>query len=201
MFRIICVTNRRLCREDFLLRIEKIAKCAPDGIILREKDLQEEEYKALASKVMEICGEHGVPCILHGFVQTAAALKAESIHVPLHVLRAMSAPEKAQFQVLGASCHSAEDAQEAEKAGCAYVTAGHIFKTDSKKGLPPRGLEFLNGVCRNVTIPVFAIGGIGAENLPAVRAAGASGACVMGDFMRCEDVSRFFAQLKKAALD
>jgi thiamine-phosphate pyrophosphorylase len=52
-----------------------------------------------------------------------------------------------------------------------------------------------------VTIPVFAIGGIGAENLPAVRAAGASGACVMGDFMRCEDVSRFFAQLKKAALD
>ena len=41
---IFCVTNRRLCREDFLKRIEKIAACRPAGIILREKDMLPEEY-------------------------------------------------------------------------------------------------------------------------------------------------------------
>ena len=49
---ILCVTNRALCAEDFLLRVEKIAAARPGGIILREKDLSEGEYKALARQVM-----------------------------------------------------------------------------------------------------------------------------------------------------
>jgi thiamine-phosphate pyrophosphorylase len=132
-------------------------------------------------------------------VRVEAELNAERIHVPLAVLRGMSAQEKSRFRAIGASCHSVEDAREAENNGCTYITAGHIFETNSKKGLPPRGLDFLKNVCRSVDIPVCAIGGIGADNLAAVRAAGASGACVMGDFMRCEDVPRFFARLRRAA--
>ena len=61
---ILCVTNRKLCREDFLTRIEQIAACHPAGIILREKDLLPEDYQELASAVMEICEQHGVKCIL-----------------------------------------------------------------------------------------------------------------------------------------
>ena len=49
---------------------------------------------------------------------------------------------------------------EAERLGAAYVTAGHIFTTDCKKGLPPRGLDFLKNVCDAVTIPVYGIVGI-----------------------------------------
>ena len=49
---------------------------------------------------------------------------------------------------------------EAERLGATYVTAGHIFTTDCKKGLPPRGLDFLKNVCDAVTIPVYGIGGI-----------------------------------------
>ena len=52
---ILCVTKRSLCKEDFLVRIEKIAKTEAAGIILREKDLSKEEYQALAEKVLAIC--------------------------------------------------------------------------------------------------------------------------------------------------
>lgn len=174
-----------------MTRIEAIAKCRPAGIILREKDLTEDEYRTLAKQVMEVCGEHGVPCILHTFADVAAELHAEAVHLPLPVLRKLCQAENEvkKFSVIGTSCHSVEDAKEAQKLGCTYITVGHIFATDCKKGLPPRGIPFLEQVCRSVSMPVFAIGGITLDNLPLVRQAGAAGGCVMSGLMKCQDVS------------
>ena len=186
---ILCVTNRKLCREDFLTRIERIAACHPAGIILREKDLNPEDYKELAAAVMEICEQHGVKCILHSFPDVAISLQADAIHLPLHLLREMPQEQKAHFRVLGASCHSVEDALEAQALGCTYITAGHVFETDCKKGLPGRGLDFLQNVCAAVEIPVYGIGGIASDNITLVRNAGASGACLMSSLMVTEDVA------------
>ena len=186
---ILCVTNRKLCREDFLTRIERIAACHPAGIILREKDMSPEEYKALAAAVMEICGRYDVKCILHSFPAVAISLHADAIHLPLHLLRELSQEQKAHFRILGASCHSVEDALEAQTLGCTYITAGHVFETDCKKGLPGRGLEFLRSVCAAVDIPVYGIGGIDVDNIALVRNAGASGACLMSSLMATEDVA------------
>lgn len=195
---LLCVTNRALCRDDFLKRVDSIAACAPKGIILREKDLRQEAYRALAEQVMVICQAHNVPCILHSFVQAALALHAEAFHAPLNALRSMSKTEREHFTILGASCHSAEEAQEAERLGCTYITAGHIFATDCKKGVPPRGSEFLRAVCAAVSIPVYAIGGISDKNIAAVRACGAAGACVMSGAMECDDPAAYFESFEKA---
>ena len=186
---ILCVTNRKLCREDFLTRIARIAACHPAGIILREKDMKPEDYKELAAVVMGICEQHGVKCILHSFADVAISLRAQALHVPLHLLKEMTQAQKTHFEVLGASCHSVEDALEAQALGCSYITAGHVFETDCKKGLPGRGLEFLRGVCAAVEIPVYGIGGIDADNIAFVRNAGASGACLMSSLMAAGDVA------------
>ena len=195
---ILCVTNRTLCRGDFSERIETIAACRPAGIVLREKDLPEQEYEALAQQVMEICARYDVPCMLHFFAETAIRLHASAIHLPLPVLRTLTDQQKAAFSVIGASCHSAEDAEEAQKLGCTYITAGHVFETDCKKGLAPRGLTFLQKVCERVSIPVYAIGGIGVHNIASVRAAGAAGACIMSGLMCCDDPAEVLEQLEKA---
>ena len=193
---ILCVTNRKLCREDFLTRMARIAACHPAGIILREKDMTPEEYEELATAVMEICEQYGVECILHSFPNVAVSLQADAIHLPLHFLRELSPEDKAHFKVLGASCHSVEDALEAQALGCTYITAGHVFETDCKKGLPGRGLEFLRNVCAAVDIPVYGIGGIDADNIVFVRDAGASGACLMSSLMVSDNVAGLMRAMK-----
>ena len=198
MSEILCVTNRQLCVGDFLERVAEIADCRPAGIILREKDLPEGDYEALARQVLEICRARNIRCILHTFVPAALRLGADAIHLPLPVLRQLTAAEKARFSVLGASCHSVEDAREARELGCTYITAGHVFATDCKKGLPPRGLDFLGQVCRAVDIPVYAIGGISAGNFADILAAGAAGGCVMSGPMACGGVEAYFQSFQKA---
>mgnify|MGYP000157621918 FL=1 len=185
---LICITNRKLCSNNFSDQIEMIASAHPKAIVLREKDLSEKEYEQLARQVMQICQKHGTQCILHSFSNVAIALGAEAVHMPLPLLQKMTPQEKSHFQIIGASCHSLEEAKEAQNLGCTYITAGHIFLTDCKKGLPGRGLPFLEEICKTVRIPVYAIGGISSQNIESVRKTGAAGACIMSGFMRCKTV-------------
>ena len=149
----------------------------------------QEAYETLAAAIIEICDRHDVRCILHSFPDVAISLHAQAIHLPLHLLRKMTQEQKSQFTDIGASCHSVEDALEAQSLGCTYITAGHVFETDCKKGLPGRGLDFLRNVCAAVDIPVYGIGGIDADNIVLIRDAGASGACLMSSLMISEDVT------------
>ena len=197
MFDIFCVTNRSLCEGDFLSQVKKVAEGGADAVILREKDLPEQDYEALAKEVLKICQDAGTPCILHSFVSAAIRLDAKAIHLPLPVLRTMTAEEKAKFDSIGASCHSKEEAEEAERLGCTYITAGHVFVTDCKKGLAPRGLSFLQEVCEAVTLPVYAIGGINSENAQSAYEAGAKGVCLMSGFMRCRDVRKMVSEMRE----
>lgn len=185
---LICITNRKLCSNNFSDQIEMIASAHPKAIVLREKDLSEKEYEQSARQVMQICQKHGTQCILHSFSNVAIALGAEAVHMPLPLLQKMTPQEKSHFQIIGASCHSLEEAKEAQDLGCTYITAGHIFLTDCKKGLPGRGLPFLEEICKAVRIPVYAIGGISSQNIESVRKTGAAGACIMSGFMRCKTV-------------
>lgn len=198
MFKLLSVTARTLCKEDFLAQVGAICAAGIDGIILREKDLSESEYQSLAADVLRICREKGTPCALHTYVNPAQSLRARVLHLPLHAFLALSAEEKRAFPTIGVSCHSLDEVMAAQEGGCAYVTLGHIFATDCKKGLPGRGLAFLSDVCRHASVPVYAIGGIGKDNIARVRDAGASGACIMSGLMTCPDPAEYLEDLRHA---
>ena len=187
MCKVICVTNRTLCDGNFLLQIEKVCKMGPDAVVLREKDLEESEYEKLAVQVKKICESYGVECILHYFYNTAIKLGCRSFHAPLHILEQMNEYQKKNFDKIGASCHSTEELKKAEQFGCTYVFAGHIFATDCKKGVEPRGIEFLKKMCDSTSIKVYAIGGINKNNINEVLSAGADGYCIMSGFMKNVD--------------
>ncbi|MCD8363240.1 MAG: thiamine phosphate synthase [Lachnospiraceae bacterium] len=184
--KIICVSNRKLA-ENFPAQLVRVARAGVDGIILREKDLGEAEYEELAALAKAICKEYGVPLTLHTYGDVALRLGIRRLHLPLRVLLAMEEAEKRNFDVLGTSIHAPEEAVAAEAAGAAYVTAGHVFATDCKKGLPPRGIPFLKDVCEAVHIPVYAIGGITPQNAPLCAEAGAAGICLMSSLMRASE--------------
>lgn len=191
--RMIAVTNRHLCiggTERFLEQLDCVAALHPRAIVLREKDLTEDEYIRLAKDVISICRAHGTKLFLHNFVGAAAALDYPYIHLPLSVLRAHNAPSgssalsRFQLKETGTSVHSPEDAREAVRLGAGYLFAGNIYETDCKKGLPGRGLAFLRQVCSESPVPVYGIGGVTPERLPALIEAGAAGGCMMSGFMK-----------------
>ena len=185
---LIAITNRHLCTRPFTEQIKRVCVLNPKAIILREKDLTEDAYTLLLSQIKEICDASKVPLIPHTFVKSARNLGFTSIHLPLHLLEKYALTESlTEFTTIGTSIHSAEEAMRAESLGATYLTAGHIYVTDCKKGLTPRGLPFLREVCQNVSIPVYAIGGIknNPEQLQELAEAGASGACIMSGMMNC----------------
>ncbi len=192
--RLICVTNRHLFDDienaggqpSFLARLEQIAAAHPAAIVLREKDMEEGAYEVLARDVQRICRRHQVPFIAHTYAGVAAQLGADALHLPLPLLRRLRESGAALPAYLGTSCHSLEDVREAERLGCSYLIAGHIYATTCKPGLPPRGLAFLREVTAAAELPVYAIGGITPARLREVLAAGAAGGCAMSSLMRGE---------------
>jgi thiamine-phosphate diphosphorylase len=179
MYKKICITNRHIVAGDFLENIKKIARSDVDMIILREKDLTENEYETLASDVLKICAGQGKLCVLHSFTNAAIRLGHPYIHLTMHDLNALDDNARSFFKMIGVSTHSVDEAKEAERLRASYITASHIFPTDCKAGLAPRGLEFLKEVCASVSIPVYALGGVKPSNAEQCIECGASGVCMM----------------------
>ena len=88
MFDILCITNRKLCKKDFLKHIEEVATASPKAVILREKDLTEEEYRMLAKEVFDICRKYDVNCILHSFTEVAKELKKQDPSLDISAVEA-----------------------------------------------------------------------------------------------------------------
>lgn len=192
LHRAIAVTNRHQCSRPFLQQMETVLQTRPQAVILREKDLPEGEYRALARKLIPLCEGAGVPYYLHGhYLEVARQIGCPNIHLGIAQLQAFHDAEHneggnplAAFERISVSCHSAAEARLACDLGATSIVLGTIFETDCKPGKQGAGLGFLTEVCQAVPIPVFAIGGITPARMPDVLDAGAAGGCMMSWFMR-----------------
>ncbi len=100
--------------------------------------------------------------------------------------------------LIGVSCHSLEDAKSAAVGGADYLFFGPVFATPSKTAFgAPQGIELLAEVCRVVSVPVLAIGGVTLENFSACVAAGASGIAAIRLFQDARDMPALVQALRK----
>ena len=184
----IVITNRALVKGDFLEQLERVLRLRPHGLILREKDLSDAAYTALAKEVLALCRKEEVLCFLHSRILSAKELNCRNLHLSVPALDAMMPEERRQlreeFDRISVSCHSMEDMQFAVECGASQIVLGTIFETDCKKGLKGSGTGFVREICRACPVPVYAIGGITPERLPEVMEAGAAGGCMMSGFMK-----------------
>lgn len=181
---LIAVTDSASCPRPLPEQIERLAKLTelrPQAVILRAKSLDKAAYRTLALQAQQSCEAAGIALILHSDWQLAHELGISKLHLPLALLRQMPAYERTYFTRLSTPVHSVEEAIEAQALGATVLIAGHIYTTQCKAGLAPRGLCFLQAVCNAVSLPVYAIGGIGfdAAQHAELQANGARGACVM----------------------
>lgn len=186
---LIAVTDSASCPRPLAEQIERLTKLTelrPQAVILRAKSLDKAAYRTLALQAQQSCEAAGIALILHSDWQLARKLGIQNLHLPLALLRQMPTCERTHFTWLSTSVHSAEEAIEAQALGATVLIAGHIYTTQCKAGLAPRGLGFLQNVCSTVNLPVYAIGGISfdASQHAELKANGARGACVMSAYMR-----------------
>lgn len=187
--RLICVTNRSLCEDDFLGRLRAVAEARPWAIILREKDLSLSAYLDLAEKVQRICLLAGVLPILN-WQEPTLFVAGCGAQVPY---RHHGDIARGQMPY-GVSVHATDEVQALRESDADWLLAGHIFDTDCKPGLPSRGLDFLRACATIARQPVFAIGGITPERVPEVMGAGAFGYAVMSPLMTARDPQSLIAR-------
>ena len=195
------ITNRKLCENENLEKqIENIFSAYEKKIILknfdivaltlREKDLNKNEYLKLIEKVYPICQKYKINLILHQNydLNLDDKYKIDGIHLSYSIFKSLNQNIKAElikkYKRIGVSIHSLNEAKEVENLGASYVVAGHIFETDCKKGLKPRGLKFVEDLSSTLTIPIFAIGGIDEKNSLSVINSGAFSVCMMSNLMK-----------------
>ena len=195
------ISNRKLCENENLEKqIEKIFSAYERKIILknfdivaltlREKDLNKNEYLKLIEKIYPICQKYKINLILHQNYDLNLDEKynIEGIHLSYSIFKSLNQNIKAElikkYKRIGVSVHSLNEAKEVESLRASYVIAGHIFETDCKKGLEPRGLKFIEDLSSALSIPIFAIGGIDEKNSLSVINSGAFGVCMMSSIMK-----------------
>lgn len=161
--------------EDVAERTRQLLAGGVRVLQLRAKGCPLAEVVQLAGVMMPLCREAGAIFVLNDYPELAAALGADAVHVgqdagPLHEVRRIVGPG----MLIGRSTHSVQQAEQARAEGADYIGFGPLFPTATKPGRPAVGLEHIREVQQLAgDMPVFCIGGVSADTLPQVLAAGA----------------------------
>jgi thiamine-phosphate pyrophosphorylase len=185
------------------LSLEEQARLALEGgataIQLRDKPAEGKELLETAKGLANLCRKHGALFIVNDRLDVALLSGADGVHFGQKDLPVEEARRLAPRPfVIGASAHTASEAQKAEKDGADYLGAGAVFETGSKGGAKVIGLEGLRELTAAVSLPVVAIGGISLENLPTVMETGVIGVSVISAAVR-GNVKENVAVLRKNA--
>ncbi|WP_299833470.1 thiazole tautomerase TenI [uncultured Metabacillus sp.] len=162
------------------------------------------ERTKTASELMEIVSiliTGGVPkkkIVINDRVDAAILNDLFNIHLPGHSFSIEKVRKLRPSLRIGRSVHSLQEAIEAEEAGADYLLFGHVFTTNSKAGLAPRGIPQFAEICERIEIPVIAIGGMTPETVQKLSGLKAGGVAVMSYVMSNSEPRHALREIKKS---
>ena len=195
------VTDRTWLGERTLAQVcGDVLKNGATFLQLREKELHGQALLDEAREIRAVAARYGVPFVVNDDVEAAQAVDADGVHVGQsdikgRDIRALIGPNK----ILGISANTVEAALAAQAAGADYLGVGAVFGTTTKKDARDLGVEGLRAICAAVSIPVVAIGGVSADNLPQLAGSGAAGAAVVSALFAQPDPGAAAARLHALA--
>ena len=156
---------------------------------IREKEMEHGAFLAEARQLQAAAAARRVPFVVNDAIDIALELDADGVHVGQSDIvgkdvRAMIGPDK----ILGISANTVETAVAAQAAGADYIGVGAVFPTSTKKDAKSLSREEMRAICEAVDIPVVAIGGINAGNLPQLAGSGVDGVAVVSALFAQADV-------------
>lgn len=181
-FKVLLVTDRTLAQERGLLWvIEEALNGGIKAVQLREKDLLARELFFMAEEVSKLCQSYSAALFINDRIDVALAVDAAGVQlgstsVDIATARRLIGTKK----LIGFSSHTLNESRQAEELGADFVLFGPIYFTPSKASYgAPQGLKLLRHIVENVSVPVYAIGGIKAENVAAVKHIGVFGVALI----------------------
>lgn len=170
--------------------VREMIKAGISIIQYREKERSMREKYMECLEIRKLTREAGVMLIVNDHLDLALAVEADGLHLgqddlPLPQARKLATPRL----LLGISTHSPDQAKAAAAGGADYLGVGPIFATQTKKDVcAPVGLEYLEYVARNISLPFVAIGGIKEHNIALVRGRGATCCALVSDIVGAPDI-------------
>ncbi len=185
------VTDRSwLGKNPFIKQVEEIIQNGATFIQLREKDLSYEEFLKEAIEIKALTDKYKIPYVINDNIEVALACDADGVHVgqgdmPAKEVRCLIGEDK----ILGVSVQTVEQAVKAEKDGADYLGVGAVFSTSTKANASVVSFETITAICKSVSIPVVAIGGINEKNIMKLKGTGINGVAVISAIFASPDVA------------
>ena len=172
--------------------IEVMGKALSGGVRavqLREKDLPPRQMFEFAVQLRQVTREAGARLLINDRVDIALAVDADGVHLGVASMPVREARRLlGDSSLIGYSAHSLAEAVQAQADGADFITFGPVYHTPSKAAYgAPLGVTALQEVCRTLSIPVFALGGVKVTSIPELLAAGVSGVALISAIMAAPD--------------
>lgn len=167
------LVSKGSCAASIEWTIQEAAAGGVSIVQLREKNKSDRELLAIAREVRSVTRELGLLFIMNDRPDLAKLTHADGVHLGQDDLEVASARSLlGPDAVVGVSTHNIDQLRAAILAGADYVGVGPTFPSQTKSFENYAGLEYVQQVAVETTLPAFAIGGITVENIEQVVAAG-----------------------------
>jgi thiamine-phosphate pyrophosphorylase len=171
---------------------QAVAEAVRSGVRLvqlREKQLSDHDYLALARDIRAITAADGARLLINSRLAIAAEVSADGVHLPRSASIGDARRAMGPRALIGVSAHSAEELRRAEAEDADFVTLSPVFPTASKPwATDVLGLDRFASLAATTTLPVFALGGVQRENARDCLNAGAYGIAVVSSIVGAPDV-------------
>lgn len=161
--------------ELFLQQLKQALASGVSLLQFRVFGLKEEQLEHLATKAVSLCEAHAARMLLNGSVELARRIGAHGVHLDRRRLAALGDRKAYLGLLLAASCHNALELQQAQLSGMDFVVLSPVLPTQSHPDAEVLGWERFGDLCAEVSLPVYALGGMAADHLEQSWAQGAQG--------------------------
>ncbi|MGB8700859.1 MAG: thiamine phosphate synthase [Thermosynechococcaceae cyanobacterium] len=183
-----CVYLVTLPVDGLLDTVEAALKGGVSLVQYRDKDADDIVRWDRAQALRSLCRTYNALFIVNDRIDLALATDADGVHLgqedlPVAVARSLLGPQR----LIGRSTTNPEELARAMSEGIDYIGVGPVYATPTKTNKAVAGLEYVRYAAEHSRLPWFAIGGIDADNIDAVMAAGANQVAVVRAIMKAED--------------
>lgn len=149
----------RLGIDAFMQRLQAALARGVRLVQVREKDMDADTLRGFTQQVVELCHAHGARVLVNGDSELARACGADGVHLQTGQYLALDAAP-VQDLLWAASCHNRAELQRAAQLGAHFAVLSPVLPTQSHPGAPTLGWDGFAAACRDLPMPVYALGGM-----------------------------------------